>query len=152
MITDTHAHLADAKFETDRDAVIARAQEAGVTTFVEIAESPNTWDAAIRLAESKPCIYASLGIHPHHAHEVDWVAVEPRLRELLKHPKVRAIGEFGLDYYRMQNTQQQQDFIFRKQLELARELSKPIVIHCRSSCSGIARATNQSATAAKSAR
>jgi TatD DNase family protein len=131
MITDTHAHLGDLKFEADRDAVIARAREAGVTTFIEIAESPKTWDAAIRLAESQPFIYASLGIHPHHAHEVEWSAVESRLRELLTHPKVRAIGEFGLDYYRMQNTKEQQDVLFRRQLALARELAKPIVIHCR---------------------
>ena len=61
MLVDTHAHIADAKFEADRDAVIVRAQNAGVTTLIEIAESPDMWDAAIRLAESHPFIYASLG-------------------------------------------------------------------------------------------
>ena len=86
------------------------------------------------MAEKYPFIYASLGIHPHHAHEAgpaEWPALERKLRDLLKHPKVVAIGEFGLDYFRMQNTQEQQDFIFRRQLDLAKELAKPIVIHCR---------------------
>lgn len=134
MYTDTHAHLADLKFEGDRDATIDRARTAGVTTLVEIAESPDTWDAAIQLTERYPFIYASLGIHPHHAHQCgpeQWPALESRLRKLLQHPKVVAIGEFGLDYFRMQNTPEQQDFLFRRQLDLAKELQKPIVIHCR---------------------
>jgi TatD DNase family protein len=134
MLTDTHAHVADRKFDADRDAVIARARDAGVSTLIEIAESPESWDAAIQLAESNPSVYVSLGIHPHHAHEAgpaEWPALEQRLRRLLNHPRVVAIGEFGLDYFRMQNTREQQDFLFRKQLALARELAKPIVIHCR---------------------
>src|SRR6266704_2215854 len=134
MLTDTHAHIADAKFEADRDAVIARARDAGVTTLIEIAESPEMWDAAVKLAETHPFIYTSLGIHPHHAHEVgpaEWPVLSQKLRRLLQHPKVVAIGEFGLDYFRMQNTQEQQDFLFRRQLELARDTRKPIVIHCR---------------------
>src|SRR5438045_1209612 len=69
VLIDTHAHLADTKFDADRDAAIARAREAGVATLIEIAESPDTWDAAIQLAETHAFIYASLGIHPHHAHE-----------------------------------------------------------------------------------
>jgi len=133
-LTDTHAHLADEKFDADRQATIERAQAAGVSTLIEIAESPNTWDAAVQLAETYPFIYASIGIHPHHAHEVgpaEWLTHSAKLRKLLQHPKVVAIGEFGLDYYRMRNTKEQQDFLFREQLKLARELQKPIVIHCR---------------------
>jgi TatD DNase family protein len=134
MLTDTHAHLADEQFDSDREAAIARAQSAGVTTLVEIAESPETWESAVQLAEKYPFIYASLGIHPHHAHQAGpdvWPALAERLRRLLKHPKVVAIGEFGLDYFRMRNSAEQQDFIFRQQLALAKELNKPIVIHCR---------------------
>jgi TatD DNase family protein len=134
MWTDTHQHVADEKFAADRAAVIQAAYDAGVTTLVEIAESPQTWDAAVQLAESHPFIYASLGIHPHHAHETGpavWPELRRKLRELLTHPKVVAVGEFGLDYFRMQNTAAEQSFIFRAQLELARELGKPIVIHCR---------------------
>lgn len=134
MFVDTHCHVADTKFDADRSLVLARAVEAGVSTLVEIAESPETWDAAVALAEAHPFIYASLGIHPHHAHEAGpdrWPELSKRLRDLLRRPKVVALGEFGLDYFRMQNTREQQDYLFRQQLDLARELQKPIVIHCR---------------------
>ena len=134
MIIDTHAHLADEKFDADRDAVIARARDAGVTTLIEIAESPEGWDAAVQLAEKHPFIFACLGIHPHHAHHAgpaEWPALAQKLRRLLQHPKVVAVGEFGLDYFRMRNSKEQQDYLFRQQLTLAKELVKPIVIHCR---------------------
>jgi TatD DNase family protein len=134
MLVDTHLHIADSQYDLDREFVIERASLAGVTTLVEIAESPATWEAAVQLADQYPFIYASLGIHPHHAHEAGadrWPELLSRLREFLKHPKVVAIGEFGLDYFRMQNTKEQQDYLFRRQLDLAQELAKPIVIHCR---------------------
>jgi TatD DNase family protein len=134
MFVDTHCHVADEKFDSDRQAVIERATQAGVTTLIEIAESPDSWDAAVALAEKYPFIYATLGIHPHHAHEVgpaEWPGLSRKLREHLKHPKVVAIGEFGLDYFRMQNTKEQQDYLFRQQLDLTKEIGKPIVIHCR---------------------
>jgi TatD DNase family protein len=134
MFVDTHCHISDSKFDSDREAAIDRAQAAGVTTLIEIAESPGSWDAAVVLTEKYPFIYASLGVHPHHAHEVGpdaWPGLSRKLREYLKRPKVVAIGEFGLDYFRMQNTKEQQDYLFRQQLDLAKELGKPIVIHCR---------------------
>src|SRR6185437_10426422 len=131
MFIDTHAHLADSQFDADRDAAIGRAREAGVATLIEIAESPAGWDAAVKLVEQHPFMYASLGIHPHHAHEVSpdaWPALRARLQTLLRHPRVVAVGEFGLDYFRMQNTKAAQQFIFREQLRLAQELDKPVVI------------------------
>lgn len=134
MWTDTHCHINEPQFEADRAQVREHARLAGVVTHIEIAESPATWEAAIRLAESDPDIYAALGIHPHHAHEVsksDWPEVRKKLTGLLQHPKVKAVGEFGLDYYRMQNTKEDQEWICRAQIELALELKKPIVIHCR---------------------
>jgi TatD DNase family protein len=143
MFIDTHCHVADAKFDADREAVIEGAVQAGVTTLVEIAESPETWDAAVALAEKYPFVFASLGIHPHRAHEAGpdrWPALSTKLRELQKHPKVAAIGEFGLDYFRMQNTKEQQDYLFRRQLDLAKELGKPIVIHCREAHADVQKA------------
>jgi len=134
MLIDTHLHVADEQFNVDRHQVLQRAISSGVTTLIEIAESPGGWEAAVELADMHPFIYASLGIHPHHAHEAGpdrWPELARKLRELLKHPKVVAIGEFGLDYFRMQNTKEQQDYLFRRQLDLAQELGKPIVIHCR---------------------
>jgi len=68
MFVDTHLHVADSQFEADRDATLERARTGGVTTLIEIAESPETWDAAGRFRPTKtPFIYAALGIHPHHA-------------------------------------------------------------------------------------
>ncbi len=134
MFTDTHLHIADDQFSGDRDATIERAQAAGVSTLIEIAESPEMWDKAVALADRYSFIYAGLGIHPHHAHHAGpdrWPTLEKTLRSLLKHPKVVAIGEFGLDYFRMQNTRGEQQFLFREQLKLAKELDKPIIIHCR---------------------
>ena len=134
MFTDTHLHLCDSKFDADRDAAIQRALAAQVTTLIEIAESPAAWEPAIRLAEKHPFVYASLGIHPHYAHQAgpaEWPALEQKMRALLRHPKVAAVGECGLDYVRMQNTAEQQAFLFRRQLTLAKEYGKPIVVHCR---------------------
>ncbi len=134
MFTDTHCHLADTQFDADREAAIGRALQAGVTILVEIAESPDMWEAAVDLAEKKPGVFASLGIHPHHAHQAgprEWPGLSRRLREYLKRPKVVAVGEFGLDYFRMQNSKEQQDYLFSQQLDLAREVGKPAVIHCR---------------------
>lgn len=134
MFVDTHLHVADSKFDADRQTVITQAQEAGVSLLIEIAESPESWDAAVALTEKYPFVFASLGIHPHHAHEAGpdrWPELSKKLREHFKRPKVVALGEFGLDYFRMQNTKEQQDYLFRQQLDLAKELKKPIVIHCR---------------------
>jgi len=131
---DTHAHLNDVQFDADRADALQRAQDAGVQRVVEVAESPEMWDKAIALAEKYLFVYAALGIHPHHAHLTGpdvWPTLGPRLQTLLQHPKAIAVGEFGLDYHRMQNTKGQQLFILRAQLELARETQKPIIIHCR---------------------
>src|SRR6185437_4812675 len=98
MFIDTHLHLSDKKFDADRDAVIQRALDSGVTRWIEIAESPESWDAALAMAERYPHVYASLGIHPHHAHlykRDTWPALSARLRDVCAQPKVVAIGEFG---------------------------------------------------------
>src|SRR4051812_1098472 len=119
MFIDTHLHLADSKFDVDRDAVFARAMAAGVTQWVEIAESPDSWEAAVSMATRHPHVFAALGIHPHHAHlyaASEWPLLEKRLREYFQNPKVVAVGEFGLDYFRMQNTKEQQGYLFCRQL------------------------------------
>src|SRR4051812_27704500 len=106
MFIDTHMHVADAQFEADRDSVLGQARDAKVLTLIEIAESPATWDAAVALADRHPFVFAALGIHPHHAHEAapeQWPALREKLMRLLAHPKVVAVGEFGIDYFRMQN-------------------------------------------------
>lgn len=129
-LIDTHAHLALPQFDADREAVIARAAEAGVARMIEIGYDLPSSRAAIALAEAHPAIFAVVGIQPNHAHELPdgW---EQALRTLCAHPKVVAIGEIGLDYYWMKAPPPQQESLFRAQLALARTLGLPVVIHSR---------------------
>lgn len=129
-LVDTHAHLALAQFDEDRDAVLARASEAGVARMIEIGFDLASSRAALALAEAHPQIFAVVGIQPNHAHELpeDW---EHELRALCAHPKALAIGEIGLDYHWMKAPPAVQETLFREQLALARELGMPVVIHSR---------------------
>lgn len=130
QLIDTHAHLAMGQFDADRDAVLARADAAGVVRMVEIGYDLPSSRAAIALAEAHPQIYAVVGVQPNHAHEApdDW---HEQLRALAQHSKVVAIGEIGLDYHWMKAPPEQQERLFRAQLALARTLGLPVVIHSR---------------------
>ena len=134
MFVDSHAHLDGERFDADRDAVLARAREAGVETIVAIGSGtgPGSLDCGIRIAEQHDFIYATIGIHPHEAKlaaETDFVELE----QLAKRPKVIAWGEIGLDYFYDHSPRQVQQHVFIKQMELARAAELPIVIHCRPS-------------------
>lgn len=134
MYVDSHAHLEGPKFDADREAVMARAREAGVETVVAIGSGtgPGTLDCAIRLAETHIGLYATIGIHPHEAKlatEADYTELE----QLARHPKVVAWGEIGLDYFYDHSPRDVQQAVFRRQMELARAAKLPIVIHCRPS-------------------
>jgi len=100
MLTDTHAHLDYPDFDQDFPEVLRRAHEAGVTRIITIGTSLESSRRAVALAEKHPCIYAVIGVHPTSALEAEEDVVTP-LRELAKSPRVVAIGETGLDYYRM---------------------------------------------------
>lgn len=130
MLIDTHAHLDDARYDTDRAAMIARARETGVETFVTIGCDLATSRAAIELADRYPFVYASVGVHPHEVKQIgdDWY---DQLRRLAQHPKVVAYGEIGLDYHYNYSPPKLQRERFREQIGLARELRLPIVIHTR---------------------
>ena len=95
---DTHAHLNDPKFETDVDAVIARAREAGVERIINCGYDLASSRSAIDLADRYTCLYATVGVHPHDAKHYDESA-ERALTELAQHPKVLAIGETGVDFH-----------------------------------------------------
>ncbi|MBI3241344.1 MAG: TatD family hydrolase [Chloroflexi bacterium] len=117
-------------FDADRDAVIARAREAGVGRIMNPGVDLDSSRRAVALAEKYPEVYAAVGFHPHDAAKLG--ADELReLRVLATHPKVKAIGEIGLDYYRNLSPQDVQQKAFRAQLELAAELSLPVIIHNR---------------------
>lgn len=132
MIVDSHCHLDDEKFAEDRDAVIERARAAGVKAMLAIGtgDGPPDLEAAIRLAEKYPFIYATVGVHPHDAARAteDTFA---RLTELVQHPKVVAIGEIGLDYYYDYSPRDVQRTVFIRQLEIAGSAGKPVAIHTR---------------------
>lgn len=130
MLVDTHTHLDAQQFDEDREEVIARAQENGVSRLINIGFNRETIPTTMKLAETYDFIYAAVGWHPQDAismkeEDIDWIA------ELCKHEKVVAIGEIGLDYYWDTSPKDVQQKVFRKQIGLARELGMPIVIHNR---------------------
>jgi TatD DNase family protein len=131
-LVDSHCHLDDKQFADDREAVIERAQAAGVSRLMAIGtgDGPPDLETAIRLADAYPAFYATVGVHPHDAAKAT-PATFDQLRDLLSHPKVLALGEIGLDYHYDFSPRDTQRSVFIRQLELARELGKPIVIHTR---------------------
>lgn len=130
MLIDTHTHLDDARYEADRDRVIARAHDAGVDRMITIGCDLATSRAAVSLAERYPFVYASVGVHPHEVKHIaeGWY---DGLRGLAEHEKVVAYGEIGLDYHYNHSSPADQRTRFREQLQLARELRLPVVIHTR---------------------
>jgi TatD DNase family protein len=134
MFIDSHCHLDGPRFDSDRDQVIARAREAGITNIlaIGIGEGPGTLDCAVKLAEQHDFIYATVGIHPHEAklaRDSDY----DEMTQLATRPKVIAWGEIGLDYYYDHSPRETQKAVFIRQMELARTAKLPIVIHCRPS-------------------
>jgi TatD DNase family protein len=136
MYTDSHAHLDGKRFDTDRSEVIARANEAGVSTLLAIGNGDGpgtgTLDCAIKLAEQYDWIYATVGIHPHEA-ELAKQSDFDELERLAQSPRVIAWGEIGLDYFYDQSPRETQQRVFLQQMEMARAARLPIIIHCRPS-------------------
>ena len=130
MLIDTHTHLDDARYNSDRDAMIARAREAGVETMITIGCDLATSRSAVALAAHYPFVYASIGVHPHEVKHItdSWY---DDLRQLARHNKVVAYGEIGLDYHYNHSNPEEQRLRFREQLQLARELKLPVIIHTR---------------------
>ena len=131
-LIDSHCHLDSTDFDTDRDAVIQRALDAGVERMVAIGtgNGPPDLAAGIRLADQHQALYATVGIHPHDASKAadEWFRM---LESLLKHPKVIAIGEIGLDYHYDFAPRDVQRSVFTEQLRIALAARKPVVIHTR---------------------
>lgn len=131
-LADSHCHLDDRQFDKDREAVIGRAISAGVELMLSVGsgDGPPDLEAGIRMAEAHPAVYATVGVHPHDARKVD-ESTYRRLAGLLRHPRVVALGEIGLDYHYDNSPRETQREVFAAQLRLAREAGKPIVIHTR---------------------
>ena len=131
-LIDTHTHLTFPEFDKDRKEVLARAWEAGLEYLIAIGAGVGIKgnDEAIKLAESDDRIYATVGVHPHDAAQMekDWPA---ELLEMSRHEKVVAIGEIGLDYYRRHSDPEMQRKQFRELLAMAKQSGKPVIIHDR---------------------
>lgn len=129
-LVDAHCHLGDAAFDSDRDAVVARAAQAGVSHVVVIGESLPGSERAIALAAQTAGLSATAGVHPHEASH--WSGeTRDRIRELLGRPEVVAVGETGLDYHYDHSPRPVQRAAFEAQLGLAGEVGKPVVVHAR---------------------
>ncbi|MBI3739448.1 MAG: TatD family hydrolase [Chloroflexi bacterium] len=132
MLADTHCHLDFDKFDEDREAVIQRAVDAGLTRILVPALDLNSSRAAVKLAESHPMIYAAVGFHPTDLENFSEQTFG-EVREFAKHPKVVAVGEIGLDYYWVKE-KDKRDFqreVLKRQLAFAEEINKPVILHMR---------------------
>lgn len=132
MYFDTHAHYDDRRYDKDRDEALAAAKDAGVALILNASSSVRSARFGIKLSERYDFVYASAGVHPHDAKSMSDGTVD-ELKELLQHPKALAVGEIGLDYYHDFSPRDVQKQRFRDQLELARDVKKPVIIHVRDS-------------------
>ncbi len=132
MWIDSHCHVTASKFDADREDVLVRARESSVDLLVAIGSGYGIAGnaAAVALADRLPEVFAAVGVHPHEASELD-DANRAAVRDWLAHPRVKALGECGLDYHYMNSPRETQISVFREQLALARELDMPVVIHVR---------------------
>lgn len=129
---DSHCHLDDRSYDPDIDAVIKRARDAGVLAAMIPGIGDESSARAIALAETRPNIFASVGVHPHDARDCSETVIQ-KLHRMALHTRVKAWGEIGLDFNRMYSPQKVQEFWFLKQLELADALDLPVIIHERDS-------------------
>ena len=131
MLFDTHAHMNDPAFDADREDVLLGLEEKGVALMMNVGCCLESSRDCVAMANRYPFVYASVGTHPDSADEVDEGVLEEYRRLCKQNPKVKAIGEIGLDYYYETIPREVQQRAFRLQLELARELAMPVIVHER---------------------
>lgn len=129
-LVDTHAHLDFPRYDKDRDEVIARAWDSGISYIINVGADLLSSRRSVKLAGEYPFIFAAVGVHPHDAEGLNAETID-ELKGLAVDDKVVAIGEIGLDYYYDNSPRDLQKIAFKKQLQLARDLSLPVVIHSR---------------------
>lgn len=134
MIIDTHCHLDDDRYKDDIDEVIDRAVKNGVEMFVIPAADPDTIQRAIDISEANENVYFAVGVHPYDARSYD----RSFLEQFITHPKCVAVGECGLDYFRLPENEEEikeekriQKEIFIDQIKLANRYNKPLIVHIR---------------------
>jgi TatD DNase family protein len=134
MIVDTHCHLDDHRYDEDLEAVIERAQSEGVEKFIIPGADPRTLERAVEISEKFSSVYFAVGVHPYDARKYERSTLEP----FVTHPKCVAIGECGLDYYRLPESDVEiieekriQTEVFIDQIKWAKALHKPLIVHIR---------------------
>jgi TatD DNase family protein len=134
MIVDTHIHLDDARYDEDLEDVIDRALQGGVERFIIPGADPSTLDRAVELSEKYEHIYFAIGVHPYDMHSFESLDFS----NYVQHKKCVAIGECGLDYFRLEGSdeekaseKQRQKEVFKAQIELAKKYNKPLIVHIR---------------------
>jgi TatD DNase family protein len=130
LITDSHAHVYWKTFDADRSEVLARAREAGVSRMIVVGTDVATSRSAFELCAREVGLFPTAGIHPHDARDAD-LAARAEIDALCRRAECVAVGETGLDYFKEYSPRREQRASFRWQLELALELDKPVVVHCR---------------------
>ncbi len=130
MIFESHAHYDDTAFDADREEILNQCREQGIETIINVSASLDSVKSTLALAEKYPFIYGAVGIHPDETGELSeeafaWLCGQCR------HPKAVAVGEIGLDYYWDKEKHELQKYWFRRQMELAKELGLPIIVHSR---------------------
>ncbi|MDP6384796.1 MAG: TatD family hydrolase [Planctomycetota bacterium] len=131
MIIDTHSHLFWKDFDEDRSEVLIRARANGVERMLVVGTDVSTSEAAWDLCQDEPGLYPTAGIHPHDAQAMDDPGALDRIEEICRRAGCVAVGETGLDFFKEYSPREAQERAFRWHLNLARELDKPVIIHCR---------------------
>jgi len=130
MYFESHAHYDDERFDDDRDELLSSFPEEGIETVINSSSDISSSKASIALADKYPFFYASVGVHPHEVGKMSEEDIET-LKKLSKHPKVVAVGEIGLDYYWEEPAHDIQKKWFEAQMDLARQVKLPLIIHSR---------------------
>lgn len=130
MLFDTHAHYDDEQFDSDRETLLSAMPDNGVSLIVNASSNLESAEAGLDIAVKYPFVYAAVGVHPHDAKTMD-CSTAARLEALLRHPKAVAVGEIGLDYHYDHSPRDIQKQRFREQLDLAKNVQKPVIIHER---------------------
>ena len=134
MIFDTHAHYDDERFDEDRDALLKSMKDAGIGNIVNVGANLAGSQRSLDLADEYDFMYAAVGVHPSDCAELDDEGIE-RLKTMSADPKCVAIGEIGLDYYWPEPEHDLQKKWFKRQIDLAREVNLPIIVHSRDAAS-----------------
>ena len=130
MIFDTHAHYDDQQFNPDRDELLSSMEAGGVGTIMNVSASFESCEDVLDLAHQYPFVYAAIGVHPDHVGCLDEGKIQ-KMQELLGDEKALAVGEIGLDYYWKEEPEEIQQKWFIRQLQLAKDMDLPVIIHSR---------------------